>query len=319
MLVEPLVRGKVVADVPPAPVVGGERLAAAGAAQLLRAEAEGLRLDLPDRSVDVVLCLSRLSTYPGDVERHRWLAELRRVLRPDGFAVVRIAAAALVGKSAPGGGSGASAVCEAYADLLRHHFPTVDMVSETHFLGASFTVPGVEDMTINEELASLSSEPNHFVAFCTEGRERTWELPESLFVPLVRGAPGGGVVGTPTGVVGFNEELEILRKRLASVLVERDGLRESLITVQDEADRRAEMLATLRRELERHLRQISEDAAAMELAGLERERIERRAVAAERALQILTSQLQQRKDDLSDLEREIVRLRAARGEAPDAR
>src|SRR5947207_10724273 len=95
LLAEPLVTGKVVLDVGPRPPRAAERLARAGALEVKNGDGPGPVLDLPDQSVDVVLCVSRLGATTSDVDRHLWLAELRRVVHPDGFCVVRLPVALL--------------------------------------------------------------------------------------------------------------------------------------------------------------------------------------------------------------------------------
>jgi len=81
------------------------------------------------------------------------------------------------------------------------------------------------------------------------------------------------------------------------------------MTLQDQADRQEDALSSLRREAERHLRQLSENTSALELTTLENDRLEKRAASAERALESLGTQLQQRTSDLASLEREVTRLR----------
>src|SRR6185369_7349729 len=122
LLGEPFVAGKVVLDIGPRPGRAVERLNRAGAREVRTTEGPGPKLDLEDRSVDVVFCVARLSAPAGDVERHRWLGEMRRVLRPGGFCLVRLPAA-----SGDERGGRARAGLEA---LLRSHFATVDLVAE---------------------------------------------------------------------------------------------------------------------------------------------------------------------------------------------
>src|SRR5687767_1185666 len=80
LLVEPTVAGKVVLDVGPRPTASGERLRLADAEQVV--EADALPLPMADGQADVIVCVARLGSLAGDVQRHQWLTELRRVLAP---------------------------------------------------------------------------------------------------------------------------------------------------------------------------------------------------------------------------------------------
>jgi hypothetical protein len=306
LLAEPFVAGKVVLDVGPRPARAAERLGRAGAKQVMGMEGPGPRIELPDGAVDVVLCVARLSAASSEVERHRWLAEIRRVLRGGGFCLLRFPAVSPSGRGA-----------EARAgllEMLRPHFPTVDLVAEAPISALSYIAPGTDDVAVNEELASFAQEPSHFVALCAESQQRSWHLPESLIVPL-RGEGAETVLAGAQDIAALREELESAALRFEDACKERDGLRDALMTVQDQADRYEDALSTLRREAERHLRQLSDDASALELTTLEKDRLEKRAASAERALESLGAQLQQRTADLAGLERELARLRGKVGAA----
>jgi chromosome segregation ATPase len=166
-------------------------------------------------------------------------------------------------------------------------------------------------VAVNEELASIAPEPTHFVALAADGPSRPWHLPESLIVPL-RGEGTQPVRAGAEDLAALREELEAVSLRHQAACVERDGLRDTLMTLEDQADRHEDALSTLRREAERHLRQLSDDAAALELATLERDRLEKKAASAERALESLGAQLQQRTAELAALEREVHRLRGGK-------
>lgn len=291
LLVEPLVAGKVVLEIAPHPAGGEERLRRAGARDVLRET--GPRLSCPDGSVDVVLCLARLAASPDDVERQAWLAELRRVLRAEGFALVRLAAG-------PGGARGAE-------ELLRRHFATVEAVAEARLEGVSFSVPSVDDVAMNEALSPVAGEPSHYVVFCTAARHVVWQLPESLLVPVGTGAGSASAAE----LAALRAEVAALTDRHRAACAERDGLREQAMTLRDQADRREEALSALRREVDRHLRQLSDAAAAAELAHLERDRAARRAASAEHALESLAAEVQRLRAEVAALDRELARLRAA--------
>jgi SAM-dependent methyltransferase len=295
LLAEPFVAGKVVLDVAPRPRRAAERLARANAGQVL--PTEDPPADLPAESVDVVVCASRLAAVTDAVERQRWLSELRRVLRPDGFCLVRLPVAALPGPDP----------VQAFEALLLDHFAVCDVVAESVLSGVSYLAPHTDDVAVNEELARFSGEPTHLVGLCAPAPTRPWSLPESLLVPL---GAGLAAVAPPTGeVAALHAELAALASRQDAACQERDALREATMSLQDRLDAQEQALSSLRRETERHLRQLSDDAAALEIAALERERLERRAASAERALESQATQLQQRNAELVALERELTRLR----------
>jgi SAM-dependent methyltransferase len=300
LLAEPYVAGKVVLDIGPRPARAAERLGRAGARQVLPMEGPGPRIELPDGAVDVVLCVARLSAPASEVERHRWLAEIRRVLRGGGFCLVRIPA---VSDSGRGG-----LARDGLAEMLRAHFPLVDLVPESPISAVSYVALGTDDVAVNEELATFAADPTHFVALCAESPQRAWHLPESLIVPL-KGEGAERVLAGAQDLAALREELETAAHRYEDACQERDTLRDTVMTLQDQTDRNEDALSGLRREAERHLRQLSEDASALELTTLEKDRLEKRAASAERALESLGAQLQQRNTEVAALERELHRLR----------
>jgi hypothetical protein len=209
-----------------------------------------------------------------------------------------------------GSGRGAEAR-EGLLEMLRPHFPTVDLVAEAPITAVSFIAPGTDEVTVNEELATIAPEPTHFIALGAESTQRGWHLPESLIAPL-RGTGAESVLAGAEDIAALREEQESLTARLHATARERDDLRETVMTLQDQADRHEDALSALRREAERHLRQLSEDSAALELTTLERDRLEKKAASAERALESLGTQLQQKSAELTALERELARLKGGK-------
>ena len=309
LLVEPMVSGKRVLDV--ATWVGGpgaEYLRRAGAAEVVSCVPNGPSLPMPDAGVDVVLC--GLPTLGSEEERGVWLAELRRVLRPGGFCVLRLATAALRDHAQAGEG-----MRTAFADLLLAYFATADIVEETQFGGVSFHVPGTEDLAVNESLIRLSGASGHFVALCADCAERPWNLSESLLVPTEAGThTETSAAGVSAGeLAAWQGEVARLEARCAGVGRERDGEREGAMTLQDRADRLERTVAVLRKDVERFLRQISDDAAARELLALERDDLRRNLAVATRQAADASREVERRQVAVRALEKEVVRLRAARG------
>lgn len=309
LLVEPTVSGKKVLAL--APTAGGpglEFLRRAGAVDVVSCVPSGPSLPFPDAGVDIVLC--GLSAFRSDEERGVWLAELRRVLRPDGYCVLRIATAAL--RDHAQAGAGMRTAC---ADILLAYFATVDIVEETQFGGVSFHVPGTDNLAVNESLTRLSGAARHFVALCADCVERPWNLSESLLVPTDAGdATGVGAAGASVGeLAAWQAEVARLEDRCLELGRKRDGAREGAMTLQDRADRLERTVAVLRKDVERYLRQISDDAAARELLALERDELRRNLAAAIQNAADASREVERRQVALRTLEKEVVRLRAARG------
>jgi regulator of replication initiation timing len=202
----------------------------------------------------------------------------------------------------------------ACADLLLAYFATVDIVEETQFGGVSFHVPGTEELAVNESLTRLSGASDHFVALCTDCAERPWNMAESLLVPTDAGA--STEAGVSAGeLAAWQGEAARLEARCAELARERDGARESAMTLQDRADRLERTVAVLRKDVERYLRQISDDAAARELLDLERDDLRRNLAAATQQAADASREVERRQVALRTIEKEVARLRAARGEA----
>lgn len=321
LLCEPLLVGKQVLVVGPLAASAGAHLGRARAENVTMIDGVDRRLDRPDGSVDVALCLAGLGSLASDVERHRWLGEIHRVLKPRGFAVLRVPGGVRVAP-VPGrrvvGKRAAGMSQAALEDLVRHHFTTIEVVSERQFRGVAFTVPGVEDVAVNEQLTSLAALGGHgafHVAFATAARERVWSLGESLLVPMADAVTeldddrqgGGHNAGADRAEVA--EQLARLETQVRELSGERDELRETLMQTQDQNDTRDAALAALRKETARHLEQIAGDAGALELAGIARDAADRRAMEAEQRLASVTSELKQREAACKGLERELAKLR----------
>lgn len=311
LLVEPMVSGKKVLDITTR--VGGpgvECLRRAGAAEVTSFVPDRPSLPAPDAGIDIVMC--GLSAVGSDEDRGVWLAEIRRALCPGGFCVLRLPTAAFRDRARVGAG-----MRTACADLLLGYFATVDIVEETQFGGVSFHVPGTEDLAVNESLTRLSGASSHFIALCADCAERPWSLAESLLVPTGAGASGeaGEAVVSAGELAAWQGEVARLEGRSAELTRERDGAREAAMTLQDRADKLERTDAALRKDVERFLRQISDDAAARELIALERDDVRRNLAAATRQAAEAAREIEKQQVALRTLEKEVARLRAARGGA----
>jgi SAM-dependent methyltransferase len=260
LLVEPFVSGRLVLDVGPRPPRSTERLSRAGAREVR--EAEGPELPLADATADVVLCVSRLAALSNDVDRHRWLLELRRVLRPGGFCLVRIPVATLA--------TGEESAESVLRELVRHHFGVVDVVAEAPLTGVAFLAPNTDEAAINESLSPVAAQPTHLIALCAVEGARPWNLPESLLVPLRR---ENEAVPVSEEVAALREEVETLRSHYEESCRDRDRLREAAMALQDRLDQQEDALSALRRQTARQLRQLSEGATALELARVQLARL----------------------------------------------
>jgi hypothetical protein len=86
------------------------------------------------------------------------------------------------------------------------------------------------------------------------------------------------------------------------------------MTLQDRADRLDRIAASLRKDVERTLRQLSNDAAARELLTLERSELRRQLDETTRLANESAQLAEKRQVALRALEKEVARLRAARGQ-----
>jgi chromosome segregation ATPase len=150
---------------------------------------------------------------------------------------------------------------------------------------------------------------------CTDCAERPWNLSESLLVPTDAGASAdAGAAGVSAGeLAAWQSEVARLEARSADLSRERDGAREGAMTLRDRADRLERTVAALRKDVERFLRQIGDDAAARELISMERDDLRRNLAAATRQAADASREVEKRQVALRTLEKEVVRLRAARG------
>jgi hypothetical protein len=308
LLLDPMVQGRKVLDIGPG--CNGPRAEAlrrAGASEVVSCVPDGLRVPAPDAGADVVLCSLTAELVAADDLRGAWLAELARVLRPGGFCVLHMPASGLQRE-----GQTARGPLSACTDMLLAHFATVDVVEQTQVTGLSFHVSGTDDLAVNESLMRMSGAADHILAFCTDRHDRPWTLAESLFVPTEVGARQAGVPGE---LVAWQGEVVRLEARCAELVHERDGTREERMTLQDRTDRLERTVASLRKEVERTLRQLSNDAAAREILTLERSELHRKLAEATQKASEAAQIADKRQGALRALEKEVARLRAARGQA----
>lgn len=308
LLIDPMVQGRKVLDIGPGDNgPRAEALRRAGASEVVSCVPDGLRVPAPDAGADVVLCSLTAELVAADDRRSAWFAEMTRVLRSGGFCVLHMPASALLRE-----GQTARGPLSACTDMLLAHFATVDVVEQTQVTGLSFHVSGTDDLAVNESLMRMSGTADHLLAFCTDRHERPWTLAESLFVPTEVGASQAGVPGE---LAAWQGEVARLEVRCAELVHERDGTREERMTLQDRTDRLERTVASLRKEIERTLRQLSNDAAAREILTLEQSQLHRELAEATHKANEAAQLANKRQVALRALEKEVARLRAARGQA----
>lgn len=310
LFVEPFSVGKVVVDLSAGGGPGDEMLRRAGAVDVFVAPTAGLPLPFPDGGADLVIGALVTAAVGDDRQRAALFREIHRVLRPQGMSILRATTSAL--ERVTVGGS----LHATLADMMLEHFATVDIVEETPFRAVSFFAPGSEDLAVSEAMARVGGKPSHLVALCTSAADRPWHLAESLLVPTGPGDdhnPGEGELAA------WRAEVERLTLANVAVARERDELREREMTLRDQSERLGKTVALLRKDVERYLRQISDDAAARELATLERDQLRRKLVALESELRTANHELERQASATQALRNEVDRLRAARGQAPAGR
>jgi len=274
--------------------------------EVLSPDTSGLPLPFPAAGVDLLIGGFGAAEVRDEARRSALFAEIRRVLRREGMAVLRVVASVLeevaVGVS----------LRAALADLALEHFATVDIVEETPFRAVSYFVPGSDDLAVSEAMSKVGGRPSHLIALCTSATDRPWHLSESLLVPT---GPGEGGESSEGELAAWRAEVERLGAKVADTARERDELREREMVVQDRAERLGRTVATMRKDVERYLRQISDDAAARELLALERDQLRRKLATAQEESLAGQRELENHKSSLQALRKEVARLRAARGGA----
>lgn len=306
LFVEPFSVGKVVVDLSTGGGPGSELLRRAGAMEVLSPDTAGLPLPFPDAGVDLVICGLGADEVADDGRRSAYFAEIRRVLRREGMAVVRVVASVLE-KAAVG-----VSLRAALADLALEHFATVDIIEETPFRAVSYFAPGSDELAVSEAMSKVGGRPSHLIALCTSAAERAWQLSESLLVPT---GPGEGGEPSEGELSAWRAEVERLTAKVAQTARERDDLREREMVVQDRAERLGRTVGTLRKDVERYLRQISDEAAARELLALERDQLRRKLAAVQEDSVVFQREAENQRSSVQALRKEVARLRAARGGA----
>jgi SAM-dependent methyltransferase len=309
LFIEPFAVGKVVVDLAGGGGPGPELLRRAGAMEVLSPPVAGLPLPFPDAGVDVVICGLGAAEIEDDARRSALFSEVKRVLRRDGIAIVRVVAHVLE-KVAVG-----VSLRAVLADFVLEHFATVDIVEETPFRAVSYFAPGSDDLAVSEAMSKVGGRPSHLIALSTPAPDRTWHLSESLLVPTGPGESGELSEGE---LAAWRAEIERLTAKLADTARERDELREREMVVQDRAERAGRTVATLRKDVERYLRQVGDDSAARELLTLERDQLRRKLSAAQDELSTAQREVEKQKSSVQALRKEVARLRAARGSAAGA-
>jgi hypothetical protein len=274
LMVEPFVSDRLVLEVGPAPGEGRRRLETAGARQVVEVRPPARAFPVGGRSVDVVLGFGRFSETEDTAAHAELLAEITRVIKPEGFCAIRVPARGCSLRDPRRAGFSRGAL-EA---LLRPHFETVDVIAQVPFVGFSFATEDASDVAVNESLFPAGSAASYFVAFCTNARERPYDLGEALWVPVAR--PEARVdrqAAAPADPRAEALARSELTGRLQELQREKEFLREQLMAAEDRAARLESLVGSLRRDADRYLKQISHQADTLELLSMDLERAEQRA------------------------------------------
>ena len=210
--------------------------------------------ELPDASMDGVFLLAGNTPYV-DVAV---LAEVKRVLSPNGFVVWRLLA-------------DATSEQRGLVTALDAAFDTVEVINQVPIAGFTFDRGGSSEVVVAEDLFPTAATPSHVLALCVQGHERPWSGLESWVVPLAN--PNVHQSAPPPGP----DQRAAWEQRLADLTLEREYLREAVMTLQDERDRLQRLATNLRRDADRNLARMSDQAAALEVLGLERDQALRQA------------------------------------------
>ena len=271
-LLAPLLSGRSVVELGPLLPDSQQRLERAGASQAATFAPEQPSLPMADGAADVILCLAG---FPGG-EVDPWLAEIRRILQPEGTLVVRAQRGAEVGPD---------------RDRLAALFGRTDVVTENAFVGVSFFVSGTEDIAIGGDLDRLAARPTHELLFCG-GAGAAAPLTESLLIPLD----------------GLRSELARRAAWQKAIDADRDELREQLMALQERSDRGDAALAELRRRSARMLERSSDTQEAIEALTLERDQAVTRADRAEKAVIDLEAAARRREVEVSALKLSLIHI-----------
>lgn len=309
LFVESQCAGRVVVDLSPGTSPGPAILRQAGAVEVLSGDFQVLPLPFPSGSADLVLAGLSSAAVSNEQLRNRMFTEIRRILRPNGFAIMRAPADSLI---QPAAGTTVRAVL---ADRLLEHFATVEIVEESPFYGDSFFASGCDDLVVSEAIARLAGSPSYLIGFCSEASSRPWVPIESLLVPT---RVGKREIASEGEMAVWRAEVERITGQLSDAVRERDELRERGALLQDRIERSNDLVSRLRKEIGRYQRQLSDETAARELLVIERQQARQKQDLLDKELEKRRWEIVRHEASVHALEKEVARLRAARGELTGA-
>jgi SAM-dependent methyltransferase len=307
LFIESQCAGRVVIDLSLSHSPGPAILKQAGAVEVLSGDLERYPLPFPSGSADLVLAGLSPMAAADERLRNQMLGEIRRLLRPNGFAIIRTCADSL-GQTEAG-----TNVRALLTDILLEHFATVEIVEETPFSGDSFFASGCDDLVVSEALARLTGNPSFLIGLCGQASIRPWVATESLLVPTRVGKQAASSEGE---IAVWRAEVERLTGQLSEAVREREELRERIAVRQDFIERSNELVSRLRKEVARYQHQLSDETTARELLAIERQQAQQKQQLLEAELEKRRWELVRLEASVHALEKEVARLRAARGELP---
>lgn len=308
LFVESQCAGRVVIDLSPHNP-GTTILKQAGALEVLSANPSQFPLPFPSSSADLVLVGLSPWTLANEDVQNQLLREIRRLLRPNGFSIIRVDAKSL---SQPETGENARTK---FTQCLLAHFTLVEIVEETPFRGDSFFTSSSDDLVVSEAIARLAGNPSFLLGFCSGDSSRPWTATESLLVPTHVGESG---VASDGEIALWRAEIERMTSRLAEIKREREEMRERDALLKDRVDRSNELVSRLRKEVERYQQQLSDETTAKELLAIERQQFQQKQQLLEAELEKKRWEVVRFEASVHALEKEVARLRASRGELPGA-
>lgn len=308
-LAQPFVGGRRVLDLWSHLAGDGVHLLLAGAAEATALSPNVPSLPMADGSADLVICANGLPGMgnhgdvdaPDDGSRHEWMAEIARVLAPNGVCLMR---SPLLDVDGAGPGPG---VAGRHSWLSEESFPEVAVVEELAFGGVSFRVPATEDLAIVGDLSPLSAPADFEILLCGRSPGSLPDMTESLLVPLP------GFPRDDGSLAPAQNDLDAAYAALAESERARGEEQLAAAARADRDDGSTGTVATLRATAQRQLQRLADLEAALLRVTSERDEATGRSTAAEARLSDTETALRRREWENEALRRDLARI----GRPPD--